>query len=157
MTNTLTPEMKALISSYPLGAVATINDDGTPAVSPKGTFVIVDDGSVAFGEMRSPQTVHNLIARPAVEVNFMDVLARRAVRVKGRGVVIDKQSEEGNSLVESFKPAWSDYIDYMRAFVLIKISAVSLINSPAYDLGLTEEELTQVNLDKMKLFAAKKT
>ena len=39
------------------GAVATVNADGTPAVSPKATFVVVDDQRVAFGNIRSPATV----------------------------------------------------------------------------------------------------
>ena len=72
----LTEPMKQLIRNYNAGAVATINDDGNPAVSPKATFVIVDDNCIAYGDIRSPGTSANLRQRPAVEVNFIDVLAQ---------------------------------------------------------------------------------
>ncbi len=153
MSKILDAQMKTLISNYTLGSVATVNDDGTPAVSPKGTFVILNDTSVAFGEIRSPQTMHNLRARPAIEVNFMDVLARRAVRLKGNGIVIEKDSERGKIVASAFEANWPDYIKHMQHFVVIEISQASLLVSPAYDIGLSEQELTQTNLDKMKKYA----
>ena len=72
--NILSRPMKQIISSYNAGAVATVNDDGSPAVSPKATFVIVDDSCIAYGNIRSPGTSDNLIKRPAVEVNFIDII-----------------------------------------------------------------------------------
>lgn len=67
--------------------MATTNEDGTPAVSPKAIFVVVDEPRIAFGNIRSPGTVANIRARPDVEVNFIDVLARRVVRVKDRAEI----------------------------------------------------------------------
>ena len=84
--------MKQIIRNYNAGSVATVNDDGSPAVSPKATFVIVDDSCIAYGNIRSPGTSHNLIKRSAVEVNFIDILARLAVRVKGSAEVVAKVS-----------------------------------------------------------------
>ena len=92
----LTEPMKRLIENYCAGAVATIDADGLPAVSPKATFVIVDDKCLAFGNIRSPGSAANIRSRPAVEVNFIDVLTRRAVRVRGQGEVVDKESETGH-------------------------------------------------------------
>ena len=69
--NKLTPPMKTLIENYTAGAVATINAHGLPAVSPKATFVVVDDSRIAFGNIRSPGTVANIHACPEVEVNFI--------------------------------------------------------------------------------------
>ena len=60
--------MMKIITDYSAGAVATVNDDGTPAVSPKATFVIVDNSCIAFGDIRSPGTVANIKQRPNVEV-----------------------------------------------------------------------------------------
>ena len=59
-TAMLTTEMKQLIGDHSAGMVATINDGGTPSVSPKATFVIIDDGTIAFGNIRSPGTLANL-------------------------------------------------------------------------------------------------
>ncbi len=64
--------------------------DGTPSVSPKATFVIVDDETPAFGNLRPPGPPANLRANPAVEVCFTDVLSREAVRVTGTGSIVGK-------------------------------------------------------------------
>ena len=63
--------------------MASVNDDGTPNLSPKGTFVILDDAHLGFGHIRSPRTMANIAKRPQVEINFLDVLARKAARVAG--------------------------------------------------------------------------
>ena len=145
----LTAPMKRLIANYNAGAVATINEDGTPAVSPKATFVVVDDGCIAFGNIRSPGTVANIQARPDVEVNFIDILTRRAVRVRGRAEIVDKESEAGQRLLPAFREFWAPYLDRMQNFVSISITHAELILSPAYDIGHTAEELRRVNLDKL--------
>ncbi len=144
----LTSEMKRLINDYSAGMVATTNDDGTPAVSPKATFVVIDDGSIAFGNIRSPGTLANLRKRSAVEVCFIDVLARKAVRVAGKAAIVPKVKAEAN-LLAAFEASWADYVPQMSAFVTIDIEAAELILSPAYDVGHTEEELRLANLAKL--------
>ena len=47
----LTPDMKRIIEEQRLGFVATASLDGTPNVSPKGTFAVLDDQTIAFGEI----------------------------------------------------------------------------------------------------------
>jgi uncharacterized protein len=71
----LTPDMRRVIEKQRLGFVATAAPDGTPNVSPKGTFVVLEDRTIAFGEIRSPATMRNLRANPRIEVNFVDVCA----------------------------------------------------------------------------------
>ena len=145
----LTTPMKRLIANYSAGAVGTINEDGTPAVSPKATFVVVDDACIAFGNIRSPGTVANIRSRPDVEVNFIDVLTRRAVRVKGRAEIVEKESEAGRRLLPAFQEHWAPYLPHMQCFVSISIAHAELVLSPAYDLGHTADELRRVNLDKL--------
>ena len=145
----LTTPMKRLIANYSAGAVGTINEDGTPAVSPKATFVVVDDACIAFGNIRSPGTVANIRSRPDVEVNFIDVLTRRAVRVKGRAEIVEKESEAGRRLLPVFQEHWAPYLPHMQCFVSISIAHAELVLSPAYDLGHTADELRRVNLDKL--------
>ena len=144
----LTTEMKQLISDHRAGMVATINDNGTPSVSPKATFVIIDDRTIAFGNIRSPNTLANLRKRPSVEVCFIDVLTRKAVRVTGTASVIGKEAAESD-LISAFGPDWQQYVARMSAFVVIAVSAAELILSPAYDLGFTEDELRETNLSKL--------
>ena len=145
----LTDEMKALIRNFSAGCVATVNPDGTPSVSPKATFVVIDDETLAFGHLRSPGTLANLRANPAVEVCFTDILARKAVRVTGIGSIVNK-SEAPQHLWDTFNEAWEDYVPYMPEFVVVKISAAEIILSPAYDFGFTEIGLRTANLERLK-------
>ena len=141
-------EMKKLIGDHSAGMVATINDNGTPSVSPKATFVILDELTIAFGNIRSPGTLANLRKRSSVEVCFIDVVTRKAVRVSGTGAIVRK-SEAEPGLMGAFEAYWSPYIARMSSFVVIAIDAAELILSPAYDLGLSEEELRRTNLLKL--------
>ena len=145
----LTEEMKSLIRAFSAGSVATVNANGTPSVSPKATFVIVDDETLAFGNLRSPGTLANLRANPSVEICFTDVLSRKAIRVTGKGSIIDK-SEALQRLRDAFSDAWGDYVPSMSAFVVIEVSAAEVILSPAYDFGHTEAELRAANLERLK-------
>jgi len=145
----LSEPMKQIIRNYNAGSVATVNDDGSPAVSPKATFVIIDDESIAYGDIRSPGTSANLIERPAVEVNFIDILARVAVRVKGSAQIVAKDSELGQRIMPHFEELWSTYIELMSDFVFISIDNAELITSPAYDIGLKRDELIKTNFDKL--------
>ena len=145
----LTEPLKEIISNFSVGAVASVNDDGTPAVSPKATFVILDDYSIAFGDIRSPGTVSNLQKRPNTEINFVDILNRKAARVRGTAKVIAKDSDSGQQLISSFEKHWAPYVAVMKNFVVIQITEARLVTSPAYDLGATSEELRKINLEKL--------
>ena len=140
--------MKRLITTHRAGMVATVNDDGTPAVSPKATFVIVDDATLAFGNIRSPGTLANIRKRPAVEINFIDVLTRKVVRVAGTARIVAKAAA-GEALAQAMQADWAEYLDHMSSYVEIAIARAELILSPAYDLGYTESELRQANLEKL--------
>ena len=53
---TLTADMKRVVREQRLGFVATVNADGTPNVSPKATFIVLDDATIGFGDiLSSPQ------------------------------------------------------------------------------------------------------
>jgi len=144
----LTPEMLRLINDHPAGMVATINENGTPAVSPKATFVTFDEQTLAFGNLRSPGTLANLRRNAAVEVCFIDVLTRRAIRVTGTGSIISK-AKASRAMLTAFEERWGEYVPRMSAFVTIAVNEAELILSPAYDVGYTEAELKKANLEKL--------
>ena len=148
--DSLTNPMQQLIRNYNAGAVATVNDDGSPAVSPKATFVVIDETCIAYGNIRSPATSANLQKRPAVEVTFIDVLQRLAVRIKGQAEVVAKDSERGQQLMPHFEEHWAPYLCVMQDFVCIDIENAELITSPGYDVGLTRDEMVKANFDKLK-------
>ena len=128
--------------------VATINSNGSPSVSPKATFVILNDRTIAFGNIRSPHTLANLRARPEVEVCFIDVVLRKSVRVSGKAVICPK-ADADPELLAAFEASWHAYLEHMSHFVSIDIQAAQVILSPAYDLGITEEELRRTNLERL--------
>ena len=147
----LTDDMQTLIRRFSAGAVATVNADGTPSVSPKATFVVLDERTLAFGHIRSPGTVANLRRNPAIEVCFTDVVTRRAVRVTGTAAIL-RQNDTDAALDDAFEAAWGPYLPHMSAYVRITVTAAEMIHSPAYDLGLTEDELRKTNLEKLNSY-----
>src|ERR671930_1287235 len=81
--------MQRVVTENPLGFMATLCPDGTPNLSPKGTTAVYDDDHLVFVDIRSPGTVANLRANPAVEINVVDQFARKGYRFKGRAEVVD--------------------------------------------------------------------
>ena len=144
----LSEEMKTIIRNYSAGSVATVNADGTPSVSPKATFVILDDACLAFANIRSPGTIANLRRNAAVEVCFTDILTRKAVRVTGTGTTVLKDAAPPE-VRTPFEEGWDYLTDHMSAFVVIHVSAAELILSPGYDRGFTEADLKATNLAKL--------
>lgn len=136
----LTPSMISIIANHAIGFVATVNDDGTPNLSPKGTMVTLDEAHIVFGEIRSPGTLHNLRMRPTVEINFLDILARKGVRVRGQAGIVENGTSDFNTLRPLFDK-WGNLANSIRCFVRINVETAQMITSPAYDIGATEEGL----------------
>ena len=138
----LSEDMKSIIATYPLGFVASVNKDGTPNLSPKGTFIALNDRQLAFGHIWSPGTIGNIAERPTIEINFLDVLARKAVRVRGRARMFTRSAAEFAPLFAALS-GWKGYTDIMKGVVRVDIDKAELILSPAYDLGNTEAQLRE--------------
>ena len=85
----LTADMKRIIEEQRLGFVATVTADGTPTSRRKATFVVLDDATIGFGDIRSPGTLRNLRSKPAVEVNFVDPFVRKGYRFVGTAAVVE--------------------------------------------------------------------
>jgi len=137
----LNAEMTTLIKQNTIGCVATVTTDGRPAVSPKGTFIVVDDTTIAFSHIRSRNTVNNIQAGSgAVEVNFLDVLSRKACRVRGRATYTPMNAAMPR-LVERFTAMWPDLAALMHGIVTIDIDHAELLTSPSYDIGADTDEL----------------
>ena len=107
-------------------------------VSPKGTFVVLDDRAIAFGEIRSPGTIRNLRANPRIEVNFVDVFVRKGYRFAGTVTVVDRGEAGFGILLPNLRSALAHRI---RAIVMITVTKALPLTSPAYDDGKTELEL----------------
>ncbi len=69
--------MRRVVDEQRLSFVATVNPDGTPNLSPKGSIRVWDDHHLVFGDIRSPNTVRNLELNPATEINVVDPISRK--------------------------------------------------------------------------------
>jgi uncharacterized protein len=140
----LTEDMKRLVSEQRLGFVATVCPDGTPNLSPKGTTAVWDDDHIVFADIRSPATVSNLRRNSSTEINVVDPMVRKGYRFKGvasvltEGVLFDR--------ILDFYRAERNFDDSrikIRSFVLVKIEEALPVVSPAYDQGLSEEQVRE--------------
>jgi predicted pyridoxine 5'-phosphate oxidase superfamily flavin-nucleotide-binding protein len=131
----LTADMKRIIQEQRLGFVATIGRDGAPSLSPKGTFVALDDHTIAFGDIRSPGTLRNLMADPRVEVNFVDPFVRKGYRFAGAATIVERGDETFDALLDRLQSSLSSRI---RAIVTITVTRALPLTSPSYDGGQSE-------------------
>ena len=139
---------KQVIERFPLGYVATVTEDGMPSLSPKGTFFVLDAETIAFAEIRSPQTMQNLAHLAKVEVNFVDIWLRKGVRIFGSVEIIEREKEAFDTLIPRWRDAFPALEPRINAIVKIKCERIKPLSTPPYDDGVTEEEM--VNLYKQK-------
>ncbi len=130
------------IEMWRLGFVATVTPGGRPSVSPKGTFIVVDDETIAFGEIRSPQTVANLTVNPECEVNFVDQFIRKGVRIRGRAEFLRPGTDDFDALFPRFEDLWGDLSARINMIVRIPVDEAKPLVTPPYDDGATEEAMS---------------
>jgi len=137
---TLTADMKRVVEEQRLGFVATVCPDGTPNLSPKGTTAVWDDEHLVFANIRSAGTLANLRQNPAVEVNVVDPFVRRGYRFKGVASIL-----ESGPLYESVLAFYRQRgsRNAIREIVMIEVRTAHPIDSPAYDLGMSEDEVRE--------------
>ena len=138
----LTKEMIHLITAHTVGCVATVRPDGSPAVSPKGTFLVLDDRTIAFAHIRSPGTVENLQRCPDSEVDFIDIFARKGCRVRGRARYIALDDADAD-LQTKFKSKWADLYPLIQGIVVIAVTQAEALSSPSYEVGTDMTQLTE--------------
>jgi len=134
----LTDDMKRIVDEQRLGFVATVCPDGTPNLSPKGTTAVWDDDHLVFANIRSEGTIANLRENPNVEVNVVDPFVRRGYRFKGIASIV-ASGDLYDRLLAFYRARGSRNV--IRELVLIRVQAAQPIDSPAYDLGMTEDEV----------------
>ena len=137
----LTSSQTRLIETWRLGFLAAVGPDGTPNLSPKGTFVVLDDRTIAFAEMRSPGTMAAIAAHPVVEANFVDILSRRGLRLKGAATVHDKGTDGYQQHLPAFTPHWPELEAAFNAIVTISADTIRPLASPIYEFGGSETDL----------------
>lgn len=150
----MSPDLQEFVNEWRLGHVATVGPDG-PNVSPKGTFQALDAKRIAFAEIRSPNTMANLAHDARVEVNMVDVFARKGARFRGTAVF----HASGTAEAQGLAPRWvglfgAELMKLSSGFVVIDVTSTKPLTTPAYDVGATERALRE---DYLARFTAMQT
>lgn len=140
MMNKISESVKKLLNSQKLGYVATVSDNGTPNLSPKGTIIAWDENTLVFADIRSPNTMKNLETNPNLEINVIDPLLRKGFRFKGQGTII-KNGQMYEDILNHYRE--SGIKSPIGAIVLVAISDILEVTSPLYDLGFTEKDMKE--------------
>lgn len=134
----LTQEIKEFAKQTKLGFVATVCPDGTPNLSPKGTTTVWDDDHLVFADIHSPGTVNNLLVNSSIEINIVDVFTRKGYRFKGIAKVLS-EGKLFEEIISFYKDVGTKY--RINHIVLVKVERVIPLMSPAYDTGISEDEV----------------
>jgi hypothetical protein len=137
----LTVDMKRVIEQQRLGFVATTGPDGAPSLAPKDSFVVLDDQTIAFGDIRSHDAVRNLLADDRIEVNFIDPFLHKGYRLAGIATVVRRGHRDFLALCGRMQ---SPHAPRIHAIVKILVTRARLLASPAYDSGQREPALRRI-------------
>ena len=128
------------IEMWRLGFVASVTAGGRPNVSPKGTFIVLDEQTIAFGEIRSPQTLTNIQNNPELEINFVDQFTRKGVRIRGSAELVRRDTDAFSDIINEWVSIWGDLAERINVIVKIPVDQVKPLTTPPYDDGATEDE-----------------
>ena len=132
----ITREIIDFLNLQKLGYVATVSSDGKPNISPKGTIIGWSSETLAFADIRSPDTMKNLVDNPNVEINVIDPLLRKGYLFQGTSRIL----QDGPLYQEILNRYRKNGIKSpINSIVLVDISCVSNVISPLYDLGISED------------------
>tara|TARA_B110000014_G_scaffold145952_1_gene101527 strand:+ start:113 stop:553 length:441 start_codon:yes stop_codon:yes gene_type:complete len=134
----ITEKIGKFVSQQKLGFVATVSPNGTPNLSPKGTISVLNENTLVFANIRSPQTIENLEKNPSIEINIVDPFSRRGYRFKGIAKIIS-DGEEYKKILLSYKQ--NGIKTTIKSIVMVNVKQILEVTSPLYDVGYTEEEL----------------
>jgi uncharacterized protein len=121
----LTEDMKRLVREQGLGFYATVCEDGSPNLSPKGTTRVWDDDHISRGSL--------------VEINVIDPFVRKGYRFKGPAVIHAPGTDGFVEGLGRLRQQGSKLVDRVKAIVVIEVQQARPLVSPVYDDGTTSE------------------
>lgn len=149
MADLITPEMSAVIDGTMLCYVATVNADGSPNLSPKASLKAHGPNRLLFANIASPKTVENIQARPDIEINVVDIFARKGFRFRGTARIAPPDSAEHKLIADWVMAEHGDKIP-VHDVIDMTVSAAESVLSPAYTFfdGVTDEVMRTAYLKK---------
>lgn len=113
--------------------LATVDDDGTPSVTPKEIFSSHGDEHVVIADIASSHSVHNAIARPKVCVSFVDVFRQKGFKLTGDARIVAPDDPDFQAFGENLlRMAGTDFP--IRNIIAVKIESASRIWAPSFKL-----------------------
>src|SRR5262245_17937299 len=139
----LTQDMKRVVREQGLGFYATVCEDGSPNLSPKGTTRVWDDDHLFFADIRSPQTMANIRRGSLVEVNVVDPFVRKGYRFKGPARIYEPGTNGFSDGLKRLRDEGvTTLLERVNAIVVVEVQEARPLVSPAYDDGsLTEADM----------------
>lgn len=134
----ISQNVRDFLDANKLAFVATVSENNSPNLSPKGTVIGWDSATLAFADIRSPDTMSNLEHNPAVEINVIDPLSRKGFLFKGISRIITN-GKLYDEILSYYKN--KGVKSKINAIVLVSVTDVKNVTSPLYDLGVTEDEI----------------
>ncbi len=88
--------------------IATVDDDGNPNVTPKGSLQAIDEETIVYAEMYPDgKTAENIKENSKVAVSVVDYSEQKAYMIRGEASLVN-EGEVYDKVVESVKEAPMD-------------------------------------------------
>ena len=94
-----------------------------------------------FLHLFSHQTVENLRANPAIEINVVDPIVRKGYRFKGTATVLES-GDRYDEILDRYVRRHGTDVSRVQAAVLVDVTDAAPVISPAYDSGQSEAEIS---------------
>ena len=127
----ITAEMKAMIEKEQC-FVVTAGRNGEPSAAPKGSMVVVDGHTLAYGEALGRQTYQNILENPRVAVVVADRAAQKGYRFTGRA-----ELRTDGPVFERFAERFGRLGLILKAVAVITVDGIYdlSVNNPGAKIG----------------------
>lgn len=139
----MTDEIHSLLDRCVLCWLATSDSNGIPNVSPKEIFATMGDDRLVIANIKSPGSVANVRANPAVCVSVVDVFSQRGFKLRGAARNVHRHEADFAALAAPLEKLTSGVFPILSV-IEVRVETVEEILAPSYVLFPDKEESTLV-------------
>ncbi len=133
MQTRLTDEIKMYLERSVLCWLATVNEDGTPNVSPKEIFIPEGEKYILIAHVASPKSVRNIQVNPNVCLSFVEIFEQRGFKINGAARIVAPGDHNYDERVAPLKHIATERFP-VKAFIEIEVQKIAPILAPRYKL-----------------------
>lgn len=127
----ITEEIKKHVDSCVLAWMATADEHGTPNVSPKEVFAIMERDLIVVANIASPVTESNIRKNPQVAISMVDIWTQQGYQFKGDGAIWSRGEASFDEAAHLLNEITRGLFKFETIFG-IKVSRVKAIVAPSY-------------------------